>query len=259
MKTRSFLLSILFILSIVSFAAAQDAILLEHKFTPGESVNYAISVDSNSLFTLYGLEKKIAQQSFASFKMSEDPTTTTKNALAFILEILDESVTSEGEKTDLPKGVKVNLKMTKAGKITETSDPTKLQYFQDMIVSFPEKPVKAGEEWKIETPFKIQNPDSTETELKAVLKCKVIEFKKFENRNCAVIETNLSVADEKTKTSELKAEASGRMYFDHENGKIVAINNTIELDIKTLDENAPSKKIPASTLKSKIQVKLTLK
>ncbi len=108
--------------------------------------------------------------------------------------------------------------------------------------------------------MKIKNNDGSNKELTAVLNCKVEDFKEYDGKNCAVIETKLSVADEKTDSASLKASAAGTMYFDHENGRIAAINNTINMDVKVFDEKISSKKpVEASTLKSKITVKLNLK
>ena len=265
MKTNTLFLAVLAaaILVCVPFAAtaAEDGVTLEYKFKGGESVEYVLSVDANSFFTLYGLEKKIVQQSLANFKMTEDPATTTDKFIALILEIISEKINADGEKIDSPqKGSKINMKLTKSGKIMETSDPLKLQYFQDMLVSFPEKPVKKGDEWKIENTMKIPKGDGTETPMKAVITCKVADFKKFEGKNCAIIETKLETLEDKTRASDVRVESSGRIYFDHENGKLVGSQNNFEMDLKVMDDNNPSKKMATiSTLKVRMNVKLTMK
>lgn len=265
MNMKTIFLAFLAAAVLVSFPgatfAADDGVALEYKFGAGDSLEYVLSVDSNSLFTLYGLEKKIVQQSLANFKMSEDTAASTKDFFALVLEIISEKINADGEKLESPqKGAKINMKLAKSGRILGTSDPLKLQYFQDMLVSFPEKPVKKGDEWKIENPLKIPKGDGTETTLTAVVTCKVADFKKFDGKNCAVIETKLETIDEKTKTSDVRVESKGRIYFDHENGRLVGSQNSLEMDIKVMDDNNPTKKMMAvSTLKVRMNVKLTMK
>lgn len=252
----------LFFAGTMLHAQEDKGVLLEFKPASSGSINYILTVDSDSMFTLYGLEKKIKQNVVTEFTMKNDPDAPpVKDAYAYAIEVLDEKITSDGEKVESPANAsKLSLKLMKAGKILASSDPARLQYFQDLIISFPEKPVKAGEEWKVETPFKLQNSDGSERELTAILICRVEEFKKYDGKNCAVIATKLSVADEKTGTASLKAGASGIMHFDYETGMIAAISNTINMDVRVLDEKTPTKKpIEASTLKSKISVKLGLK
>jgi len=244
------------------YAQEDKGVLLEFKSAPADGAGYTLAVYSDSFFTLYGLEKKIRQSVTTDFTMTPaEVVPPVKDALGFAIEINDEKVVSDGEKIDSPaRGTKLNLKISKNGKIIGSSDPSKLQYFQDLIISFPEKPVKKGEEWKVETPFKIQNGDGSEKELTAILKCKIEDFKNINGRNCAVIETKLSVADEKTGSASLKAGAAGTMNFDYEAGKIISINNVINMDVKVYNEKAQTKKpLEASTLKSKISVKLNLK
>lgn len=266
MKKTSFIVSAAAFVVVTACAAlyAQEdrGVRLEFKPVAGGSINYTLTVDSDSMFTLYGLEKKIKQNVATEFVMKNDADSApVKDAYAYAIEVLDEKITSDGEKIDSPaKGSRLGLKLMKSGKILSSSDPSKLQYFQDLIISFPDRPVKAGDEWKVETPFKLRNADGTERELTAILKCRVEELKKFEGRNCAVIETGLSVADEKTGTASLKAGAAGTVYFDYENGAIAAVSNTINMDVRVLDEKTPTKKpIEASTLRSRITVKLGLK
>jgi hypothetical protein len=264
MKTKYLLLlaALLIICLSAPVSAQQDnGVLLEYKTAAG-GVNYILTVDSDSFFTLYGLEKKIKQNVVTEFTMGPGrDELPVKGAAAYLIEIIDEKIVSDGEKVDSrAPGSKLNLKLTKAGKIIDSSDPSKLQYFQDLIISFPEKPVKKGDSWKVETPLKIKNNDGSSKELTAVLVCKVEDFKEYNGKNCAVIETKLSVADEKTDSASLKASAAGVMHFDYENGRIAAINNVINMDVKVLDEKMSTKKpVEASTLKSKITVKLNLK
>jgi len=254
-------LALLFVLAGAAHAKEVSSVKLEHKFKPGESVGYVLTVDSDSMFTLYGLEKKIIQKVVTTFNMTENSQPGSKNVLAFILDILEERITSEGESVDSPaRGSKINLKLSREGKVMDSSDPAKLQYFQDMIVSFPEKAVGKGEEWNSETPFKIKNNDGTESEFKAVLSCKIEDFKLYAEKQCAVIATKLVISDSGNKSSLLKAGAEGRMYFDYENGKIIASDNLINMNMKVMDENSKTRKtVEASTLRSKITVKLTLK
>lgn len=265
MKTKYLLLlaALFFIcVSAPAYAQQDNGVLLEYKASSGGGVNYILTVDSDSFFTLYGLEKKIRQNVVTEFTMGPGrDELPVKGADAYLIEIIDEKTVSDGEKIDSrAAGSKLNLKLTKAGKIIASSDPSKLQYFQDLIISFPEKPVKKGDAWKVETPLKIKNNDGSTKELTAVLNCKVEDFKEYDGKNCAVIETKLSVADEKTDSASLKASAAGTMYFDHENGRIAAISNVINMDVKVFDEKISSKKpVEASTLKSKITVKLNLK
>ncbi len=265
MKKFFLLLSVvlMFVLLFPPACAAQDkAVALEYRAISGGRVNYILKVDSDSFFTLYGLEKKIKQTVTTEFSLGPArDELPVKGANAFGAEIIYEKIVSDGEQVKSnAAGSKLNFKLTGAGKIINSSDPSRLQYFQDAIISFPQKPLKKGDVWKTETPFKIKNKEGGEKEMTAVLICKVEDFVKYGGKDCALIETKLNVADERTDSASLKAFAEGSMYFDYEDGKIAAINNTINIDLKVFDEKIRSKKpVEASTLKSKITVKLELK
>lgn len=242
-------------------AQTNDGIKLEFKPISGGELYYILKVDVNTLFTLYGLEKKILQQVTTDFVIRNTKNTTNDNC-EFEIEILDEKIQSDNK--EVPSNVsgsKIILKLSKNGKIISSSDPTKLQYFQDLIISFPENKIKVGDEWKLEIPFKLPDENNQEKEYKALLTCKLAEIKKMENKNCAIIDMNLNIIDDKLKSKTMVVNANGKLYFDYENGNIISANNTLNMDLKIIDtkNSTADNKIEASTLKGQIKINLNKK
>ncbi len=139
MKTKYLLLlaALFFIcVSAPAYAQQDNGVLLEYKASSGGGVNYILTVDSDSFFTLYGLEKKIRKNVVTEFTMGPGrDEMPVKGADAYLIEIIDEKTVSDGEKIDSrAAGSKLTLKLTKAGKLIGSSDPSKLQYFQDLII-----------------------------------------------------------------------------------------------------------------------------
>lgn len=241
------------LLAVASAAFAAEPIQLEFK-APAQPIKYTLSSDAKSVFSLYGLEKLIVQSSETTFTYAKGAD--TKDGIGIDCEVLDQVLTNDGQPVpETEKGDKVSLVLSAAGNLLKSSNTRALVNFQDMILSLPAKPVKVGDAWTNEVPMQLPDGAGGQLDTKAKIECAVTDVKPFQGVNCVWIATKLVIEAPKSDKNEMKALATGTVYFDPVRGVIVGHKNELALKLDVFNY-IQEKKVLFTSLDLKMSVKL---
>lgn len=249
-RTLAFLLA----LALLVPAHAAPPAKLEFK-APEKPIRYQLVTDAKSVFSLYGLEKLIVQSSETSFTCARGEG---DGGVALRLEVTDQILTNDGQPVpETEKGEKVDLLLSPRGDILKSSNVAVLQNFQDMIVSFPDKPLAVGDKWSNEVPMQLPDGQGGLIDAAARIECEVTDVKPFQGIPCHWISTRLSIAPPKNDRNELKALATGKLYFDAARGLIAGYKNELALKLDVYNV-IQEKKVLFTSLDLKMVVTLKL-
>lgn len=253
---RMLVLAVLMICLTIPAAFAADDVKLEYK-VPSAVVTYLLSSDAKSVFSLYGLEKLIVQNSETTFTCAAQGSGPD---VPLRLTVTDQLLTSDGMPvTDTEKGRTVDLTLKANGVINQSSDVSTLENFQDLILSFPDHPVKVGDKWTNEVPMQMPDGQGGMIDAKARIECELQEVKPFKNaKKCAVISSSLVIAPNKSETAEMKARAEGKIFFDVDKGMMIMMKNELGLTL-TVYKQIQGKNVLFTSLDLKMVNTLTQK
>ena len=223
----SFVIPVFVMFLMVSGVYSQE-IKLEYK-VPVKSIEYNLDSNAKSVFSLYGLEKLIVQEANTTFKYSKG---NKSGEIPIRLDVTDQILINDGEPSkNTEKGKSVQLLLEKNGVVVKSSDTSVLENFQDLLISFPDKKVKKGSTWVNKVPMQLPDGKGGMIDTKAEIKCIVSSIKKFKGHKCVVIDTKLTIRPEKNDFTNMKAEATGKIYFDYKRGLILAVTNKLRLKL----------------------------
>ena len=252
---KTLLLTLAFLFAAVSAATAAAPVKLEFK-APADPIRYTLSTDAKSVFSLYGLEKLIVQSSETTFRYAKGAETA--DGVAIDCEVLDQILTNDGQPVaETDKGSKVSLLLSPNGAIRSSSNTQALVNFQDMILTLPDKPVAVGDKWTNEVPMQLPDGQGGQLDTKAKIECVVSEIKPFQGVNCVWIDSRLVIEPPKSDKNEMKAIATGTIYFDPVRGVIVGHKNELNLKLNVYNY-IQEKKVLFTSLELKMSVKLLM-
>lgn len=252
-RTTALLLTLALLLAGALSASAAPPAKLEFK-APEKPLRYQLTTDAKSVFSLYGLEKLIVQSSETSFTCGKGEG----DNVALRLEVTDQVLTNDGQPVpETEKGEKVDLSLSPRGDILKSSNVAVLQNFQDMILTFPDKPLSVGDKWTNEVPMQLPDGQGGVIDTAAKIECAVTDVKPFQGVPCYWIATKLVIAPAKSDRNEMKALATGKLYFDPARGVIMGHKNelALKLDVYNLIQE---KKVLFTSLDLKMIVTLKL-
>jgi hypothetical protein len=207
--------------------ATAKPVQLQYK-APDKAINYQLSSDARSVFSLYELEKVIIQSSETTFKLEKG---TDKDAgVPLKLTVLDQQITADGlpaKSTEI--GQSVEMLIEAHGNILKSSDVNILENFQDMIITLPTTAVEPGHTWTNIIPLQLPDAEGKAIDAKAKLDCTLTAVKPFNGVPCAWISTKLVISPINTNLTEMKAVSTGKLYIDLKTGIIHAMKNDLAM------------------------------
>jgi hypothetical protein len=210
---------------------------LEFKGMPGEVNKYAVSMLVNSEMKK-GTQKANSRMKVDMLLRQKVMGVSVDGTLTVSTVIEEGTSIVNGQKSQIPNvGQTMLMKITRRGQIANImGDMSSSIDYKSMQITFPDRELKVGDSWESQVKINPKYPIPMKS------KYTIKGFKVVNGHKCVIIESDINVVPFNKKMSQnLKVKAKGHIYFDYEQGKIVANDMKTKMYMKVIT-NGPGQK-----------------
>ncbi|MCK9224901.1 MAG: hypothetical protein M0R46_04695 [Candidatus Muirbacterium halophilum] len=235
------LMMLMFVFISITVMAAPESATLEYKLDGGSIQAFQLITTTKSEFSIFGIDQKTGSKLILNIhreteKGSKPGTFNVKNVVdsgKIIIQGKESKYAGEGSFTQII--------MDKTGKILENLDESGKK-INELQVNFPSKAVKPGDVWGTKAKFDISDISSDTKDVDISMLFILKGFESYKGAQCAVIETKFESNEIREKNLNINIKGNGKMYFDYEEGKLMANFSKLKIDFAIFsDENNENK------------------